>query len=645
MAKEFKLAKAKADELLASKSEEKAFTYNEQSKIVNLFIKLGGAGISLFIIATMLIFPLPAMMQRAAVLMLSLFIIFLLYPMFRNRPALDFLNWIWAVLALVVCGYVLVDFENLVNRMGSLNTFDMILGGLCVVMVLDATRRSIGWPLPFVTIIFLLYGYFGNLIPGSFGHRGYDIHRILNQMYMTTEGVFGIPLGVVVTIVFLFVLFGAFLDKGGGGKFFIDLAVSLAGKLRGGPAKIAVVSSGLMGMISGSSIANVVTTGTFTIPMMKRIGYRPEFAGAVEACASTGGQIMPPVMGAAAFIMSEFTHTPYVTIIIMAAIPAFLYYLSIYMNVHFEACRTGMKGLPESEIPRTITVLKGGWHFILPVVALVSVLVLGYSPARSAFVGMGILIVTSMIKASTRLSVKDFWEILNSAGKSAVGIVAACACAGMIVGVTSMTGVGVKLATMIEVLSSGHLIVALLLTAVASLILGMALPTTPNYIVQASVAAPALIALGIPKLTAHLFVFYFGVYADITPPVALAAYTAAGIAKGDPMMTGVTASRNVIVGFIVPFLFVYYPGLVMQGTPWEIVNMTASTAFGIIAYSSAFCNFLYRVCNVWERVALFFSGILLITPGLTTDLLGLAILVAVYLRQKMTQNRRLKPSV
>jgi TRAP transporter 4TM/12TM fusion protein len=304
-----------------------------------------------------------------------------------------------------------------------------------------------------------------------------------------------------------------------------------------------------------------------------------------------------------------------------------------------------MKGLPESEIPRTITVLKGGWHFILPVVALVIVLVLGYSPARSAFVGMGILIVTSMIKASTRIGVKDFWEILSSAGKSAVGIVAACACAGMIVGVTSMTGVGVKLATMIEVLSSGHLIVALLLTAVASLILGMALPTTPNYIVQASVAAPALIALGIPKLTAHLFVFYFGVYADITPPVALAAYTAAGIAKSDPMMTGVTASRNVIVGFIVPFLFVYYPGLVMQGSPWEIVNMTASTAFGIIAYSSAFCNFLYRVCNVWERVALFFSGILLITPGLTTDSLGLAILVTVYLRQKMTQNRRLKLSV
>jgi TRAP transporter 4TM/12TM fusion protein len=256
------------------------------------------------------------MMQRAAVLMLSFLVIFLLFPTFRRNKGLNWLNWAWAILAVVVCGYVLVDFENLVNRMGAPNTTDKILGGLCIIMVLDATRRAIGWPLPIVTMIFLLYVYFGYLISGSFGHRGYDVHRILNQMYMTAEGVFGVPLGVVVTIVFLFILFGAFLDKGGGGKFFIDLAVSLAGRLRGGPAKIAVLSSGLMGMIFGSSIANVATTGTFTIPLMKRIGYKPEFASAVEATASTGGQIMPPVMGAAAFIMAEFTQTAYVKIIV-----------------------------------------------------------------------------------------------------------------------------------------------------------------------------------------------------------------------------------------------------------------------------------------------------------------------------------------
>ena len=638
MARKFNPAQAKADELLASKSEEKATTYDEKNRFLNFIIQLGGAGISIFLIGTMLLFPLPAMMQRAAVLMLSFLVIFLLYPMFSGKKGLNWLNWAWAILGVVVCGYVLVDFENLVNRMGALNTVDRILGGLCIIMVLDATRRAIGWPLPIVTMIFLLYAYFGYLIPGSFGHRGYDLHRILNQMYMTTEGIFGVPLGVVVTIVFLFILFGAFLDKGGGGQFFVNLAVSLAGKLRGGPAKIAVLSSGLMGMISGSSIANVATTGTFTIPLMKRIGYKPEFAGAVEAAASTGGQLMPPIMGAAAFIMAEFTQTAYLKIVIMAIVPAVLYYLSVYMNVHFEACRTGMKGLPEDEIPRATTVLRQGWVFILPVIGLIVVLVMGYSPARAAFVGMGLMIFIGMFKASTRLSLKGFWDVLALAGRNSVGIAAACACAGMIVGTTSMTGLGVKMAMLIEYLAGGKLIIALLLTAVASLVLGMALPTTANYIVQASVAAPALIALGIPKLTAHLFVFYFGVYADITPPVALAAYTAAGISKGDPMKTGFYASRNVFIGFLIPFLFVYHPALVLQGPIKDILIMTVSTGLSVVALSAVFSNYLYRRCRGWERVGLLISGILLVTPGILTDLLGLVILAAIYIWQRRSKD-------
>lgn len=631
-------AKARADDILSSKSEERPATYIASNKLVDFTIQLGGAGISIFLIGTMLFFPLPAMMQRAAVLMLAFLVIFLLYPMFREREGLNWLNWTWAILGVIVCGYVLVDFENLVNRMGALSTTDRILGGLCIIMVLDATRRAIGWPLPIVTVVFLLYAYFGYLIPGSFGHRGYDIHRILNQMYMTTEGIFGVPLGVVVTIVFLFILFGAFLDKGGGGQFFVNLAVALAGRLRGGPAKIAVVSSGLMGTISGSSIANVATTGTFTIPLMKRIGYRAEFAGAVEAAASTAGQIMPPIMGAAAFIMAEFTQTAYLKIVIMAIIPAVLYYLSVYMNVHFEACRTGMKGLPENEIPKARTVLLDGWVFILPVIGLITVLAMGYSPARAAFVGMGLIITAGMFKASTRLNFRGFWDVLAQAGRNSVGIAAACACAGMIVGTTSMTGLGVKMAMLIEYLAGGKLIIALLLTAVASLILGMALPTTANYIVQASVAAPALIALGIPKLTAHMFVFYFGVYADITPPVALAAYTAAGISKGDPMKTGFYASRIAFIGFIIPFLFVYHPALVLQGLTPDIFNMTVSTGLSVVALSATFSNYLHRKCRGWERTGLLASGILLVTPGIVTDLTGFIILVAIYFWQRNTQH-------
>ena len=621
-------------------SEEKATTFDESNRIVRGLIAAGGAGITLFIVLTMLFYPLPAMMQRAGVLMLSLFVIFMQYPLFRKRRALAWIDWLWAALSIVVCAYVLWDFEDLVNRMGDMNDVDKVLGTLCVIMVLDATRRAIGWPLPIVTGLFLLYAYLGNHISGHFGHRGYDVHRILNQMYMTTEGVFGIPLGVVVTIVFLFILFGTFLERSGGGQFFINLAVSLAGRLRGGPAKIAVIASGLMGMISGSSIANVATVGTFTIPLMKRVGYRPEFAGAVESAAATGGQIMPPVLGAAAFIMSEFTHTPYLTIVILAIVPAIMYYLSLFMNVHFEACRTGLEGMPEEEIPKTSAVLADGWIFIFPVVTLIVVLTLGYSPARAAFSAMGLLIVLSLLKASTRIGPKVFWASLVAAGRNTVGIATACACAGIIVGTVSMTGLGIKFANLIEQISQGHLILALMFTAVASLVLGMALPTTANYIVQASVAAPALVALGLPVLTAHMFVFYFGVFADITPPVALAAYTAAGIAKGDPMKTGAIATRNVIVGFIVPFLFVYHPGLILRGPVEDIVMMIPSTALAVIALSGFVGNYLHRICAVWERFALLAAGILLITPGWVTDLTGLALLAGVYLWQRKTEKEK-----
>jgi len=625
-------------------SEEKTTTFDESNRVLRGLIAAGGAGITLFIVSTMLFYPLPAMMQRAGVLMLSLFIIFMQYPLFPKRKALAWIDWLWAALSIVVCAYVLWDFEDLVNRMGDMNDIDKVMATLCVIMVLDATRRSIGWPLPIVTGLFLAYASFGSHISGNFGHRGYDVHRILNQMYMTTEGVFGIPLGVVVTIVFLFILFGTFLERSGGGQFFINLAVSLAGRLRGGPAKIAVIASGLMGMISGSSIANVATVGTFTIPLMKRVGYRPEFAGAVESAAATGGQIMPPVLGAAAFIMSEFTHTPYLTIVVLSIVPACLYYLSLFMNVHFEACRTGLEGMPEEEIPKTSKVLADGWIFILPVVTLIVVLTMGYSPARAAFSAMGLLIVTSFLKSSTRIGPKIFWESLVSAGRNTVGIAAACACAGIIVGTVSMTGLGIKFANLIEQISQGHLIFALMFTAVASLVLGMALPTTANYIVQASVAAPALVALGMPVLTAHMFVFYFGVFADITPPVALAAYTAAGIAKGDPMKTGAIATRCVIVGFIVPFLFVYHPGLILRGPLEDMIMMIPSTALAVIALSAFVGNYLQRGCTVWERFALLASGILLITPGWVTDLAGLVLLVLVFLWQRKRGNAQAAPA-
>lgn len=606
----------------------------DKDRIFNFIITAAAVSMSVFILATSIAFPLTAMVQRAVVLMLSLLIIFLRYPLFSKRGQGAVIpDVLWAAGGLAVGAYVVVNFEAMVARMGDPNIADLVLGAACIMLVLDATRRSIGWPLPIVTGVFLLYCYFGDYIPGIFGHRGYDIPRIINQMYLTTEGIFGVPLGVVVSIVFLFVLFGAFLEKSGGGNFFINFAVALAGRSRGGPAKIAVIGSGLMGTISGSSIANVATVGTFTIPLMKRVGYKPEFAAAVEAGASTGGQIMPPVMGAGAFIMSEFTQIPYLQIIVAAAIPAVLYYFSIYMNVHFEACRTNMQGLPDDEVPRVKDILKDGWIYILPIVALVTILVMGYSPARAAYIGIGLLIVASMLRAATRMRPADFLEALRGAGMTSIGIVAACACAGMIVSSVSMTGLGIKFSNMIGALAAGKIILALGLTMVASLILGMALPTTANYIVQASVAAPALVALGVPVMTAHLFVFYFGVFADITPPVALAAYAAAGIAGSNPMTTGFIASRNVIVAFLIPYLFVYFPALLCKAPASEIVFVTATSALAVVAFSAAFSGYLRRSCNIPERLALLVMGALLIYPELISSIVGLALLILLYVRQ------------
>ncbi len=600
---------------------------------------LTAVAMSAFILYTSLTMPLVAMRQRAVVLMFSLFMIFLLYPL-RRKDKLSYLDVLLALVAFGVNAYIIFNFQNLVTRIGMPSTTDLVLGFVCMALVLEGTRRSIGWPLPIVTVLFLLYAYFGNHIPGIFGHRGYDIFRIINQMYLTTEGIFGVPIGVVVTIVFLFILFGAFLEKSGGGNFFITLAVALAGRARGGPAKIAVLASGLMGTISGSSIANVVTTGSFTIPLMKKIGYRPAFAASVESAASTGGQIMPPIMGAGVFVMAEFTQIPYLTIIMAAIIPALLYYFSIYMNVHFEACRHDLQGMPEEEIPKVREVLKEGYIYILPILALVVTLILGYSPARAALISMALLVVVSMIKASTRMKPKDFWGALENAGMTTYAIVAATACAGMIVGTVSMTGLGIKFSNVIGSMSGGLEILALFFTMIACLVLGMALPTTANYIVQAAITAPALIALGLPVLTAHLFVFYFGVFADITPPVCLAAFAGAGIAKANPLETGFLATRNVTVAYLIPYLFVFFPALLGKAPAPEVIMATVTAILAVVAFSGAFSNFLHRKCTTLERVILVIAGLMLIVPEHVTDLAGAAALTAIYLKQRYTAGEK-----
>ncbi len=411
-----------------------------------------------------------------------------------------------------------------------------------------------------------MYSYFGPYFPGFLAHRGYSIQRIVSHMYFTTEGILGIPLGVSASFIFLFILFGAFLEKTGIGKLFIDIADAIAGWAAGGPAKVAVITSALEGTVSGSSVANTVGSGSFTIPMMKKLGYRPEFAGAVEAAASTGGQIMPPVMGAAAFLMAEFTNTPYIEIAKAAAIPACLYFFGIFIEVHFEAKRCGLKGMSRDQLPKFMEVLLKRGHLFVPLVAIIYVLIEGYTPTYAALVGLGLSIVAGMITKATRMSPWDIITALQAGARGAVGVAMACATAGIIVGVVTLTGIGLKMANGLVEIAGGNLFFTLFFTMITSLILGMGVPTTANYVITSTIAAPALVMLGVPMLAAHLFVFYFGIVADITPPVALAAYAGAGIAKSNPFWTGVTATKLAIGAFIIPYIFVYNPAMILIGT-------------------------------------------------------------------------------
>ncbi|MEA1940037.1 MAG: TRAP transporter permease, partial [Candidatus Caldatribacteriota bacterium] len=452
---------------------------------------------------------LLALKQRAVHLAFTISLIFLIYPRSakvfeEDKTKIPFYDIILALMGAGVCLYLVVFYNEMVIRSGLPTRLDLIVGGLAILLVLEGTRRAIGSALPIVVSCFILYSYFGQIMPGFFAHRGYTIERIIDHLYSGTEGIFGIPLGVSASFVFLFILFGAVLNKTGMGKFFIDVAMALAGHTTGGPAKVAVIASGFMGSINGSSVANTVTTGSFTIPLMKSIGYRKDFAGAVEAAASTGGQILPPVMGAAAFVMAEFLGIPYIKIAIAAAIPAVIYFVAVGTMVHLEACRYGLKGLPKERLPKIGRVLRERGHLIVPILGLVYLLVRGYTPLFSAFWAIVMSMAISMIKSETRLDLKKLGEAFEDGAKSALGVAAACACAGMVVGCVTLTGLGLKIANGLVMLGHGNLMLTLFFTMIASILLGMGLPTTAKYIILSIMAAPALVELGVEPLAAHL---------------------------------------------------------------------------------------------------------------------------------------------
>ncbi len=530
--------------------------------------------------------------------------------------------------------YIAWNHIDLEWRVGDFEHYEIGFGVVAIFLVLEATRRTTGWALPVIGLAFLLYAYLGNHLPDLIAHHGYSVNRIFSQLYLTSEGIYGLPMRISATLVFNFVLLGAFLKETGAGQFFIDLALSLFGRVRGGPAKVAIVASSFFGSISGSAVANVVGTGSFTIPLMKSIGYRPIFSGAVEAVASSGGQIMPPIMGAAAFLMAELLEISYFTVVVAALIPAILYYVAVFCSVDFEAGRNNLKGLTPEQIPSFRTLIRTRWYFLIPPVTLVYLMgVQKYSPSMSAFWTLWTSVAVGMIRPETRMGLKKFWVTLRDGALASLPIVAACATSGIILGVINLTGIGLRLSSIMVKLAGGEIFILLILTMITCLVLGMGLPVTASYLIPALIVGPALKEMGVLPIAGHLFILYFGVISNITPPFALAAYAAAGIARSDPLRTGFLAFRLGIPGFILPFMFVYSPSLIMEGS-WPGILIAVITAVAGVAFlSGSLGGYFLTHCNLTERLLLLSAALVLIIPGWMTDIAGLAVaLIAVRLQ-------------
>jgi TRAP transporter 4TM/12TM fusion protein len=475
-------------------------------------------------------------------------------------------------------------------------------------------------------------------MPSMIAHRGFSVTRIINHMYLGTEGIFGTPLEVSSTFVFMFILFGCVLEKTGMGRFIIDLSMALAGWSTGGPAKVAVVSSGLMGTISGSSVANVCTTGMFTIPLMKSVGYEPYFAGAVEAVASTGGQIMPPVMGAGAFIMAQFLGVSYIEVAIAAIIPALLYYFAVMVQVHFEANRLSLKGLPRDQLPNIWPLIKAKGFLLIPLIAIIYLLIAGYTPLMAAFAGIWVSFILSWLNKETALTPKRLMEAFEAGARGALAVACACACVGTGVGTGTLTGLALRIAGAIVSLAGGSLLLTLFFTMCASILLGTGLPTTANFIVTSTMAAPALMQVEgpvkVPAIAAYMFVFYFGIAADLTPPVALAAYAGAGIAGSDPMKTGGTALKLALAGFLVPYIYVYEPILLFVGAePLQMVQAVISALIGVFLLAMSTIGYYKASLSWYMRIVAFIGALGLLHPGTITDVTGLALLVFIHMFQ------------
>ena len=598
-----------------------------------------------FIWASVIGFP-HAILYRGIFVSAMVAMVMLIYtPPGKKEGKIRIIDWIFFALALAVGIYIIINYQRYVFRTPFLDPvypLDKVFGLLMILLVLEATRRSVGMPLVLVAVVMLAYPFVGKYIPGLFGHRGFTFRQVIEQMFLTTNGIYGEAISICSSYVFMFVIFGSFLNATGGGDFFFDLARSVAGSTRGGLAKTAVVASALFGSISGSPISNVATTGAMTIPMMKKSGYQSHFAGAVETAASCGGTIMPPVMGAVAFLMAEVLGITYFEVLVAAIIPALLYYFAVFFSVDATARRMKLVGEPKGSMPPAWKVFVGGLQYTVPLIWLVFRLFQGLSPSRVALEAVALMIIIALVVRNPKypINFKVIRVACEDSIRASIPVAVACACAGLVIGIITLTGVGGKFTSLILALGRGYLFPALVLTMLVTIVLGMGMSISPTYLLAASLSAPALIKAGVNPVSAHLFILYYAAMATMTPPVSLAAYTAAGIAEADPMKVGLEAVRIGIVAFVIPYVFVYQPQLILQSSDYiDTVGTVIFTFFGVIALTSGMNQWLLRQMGTAESLIVLISCVLMLIPFYTLNAAGLVILAVVAVRQYLANKR------
>lgn len=597
---------------------------------------------SIFHFATAGFGTLPTMEQRCIHVGFALTLVFLRSASKRDKNVLGYIwDMLLAILAVVSCLYIYLNWIELSIRVMYPKQMDIIIGTIVVAEIIIAARRMTGWALPTIVTIFLLYALFGDNLPFGFGHRHFTYSSVIARLTMDTEGVYGTVCGTSATYIFLFVLFGALLEYSGAAQFFIDMAMGLIGHKKGGTAKAAVVASGIFGMISGSPVANVMTIGSVTVPMMEKSGYSRQFAGSILSCAGTGGQIMPPIMGAAAFIIAETLGMPYVSVALAAFIPAVLYYAAIFFTIEFRSTYLGIKGLKKEELPSVGKVFKNGFYMALPLLLLIFFMaVIRWSPLRSGFWAIVATIAVSWVKKETRMYPKTILTAFEKGAMSALSVSVTCATAGIMIGVLSQTSLGIKLSSILVEASGGNMLILLIMAAISGLIMGMGMTTTSVYIVLAVLVAPALVNMGVSALAAHLFVFYYGILSAITPPVAPASLAAASLTESNPFRLGFEAWRIGLSGYIIPFMFIYNGTFLCQGGIFEILMRFVIGLVAVYALSASLEGYIRTKINIAYRVILFAAGLLLMAPGLITDFIGISAFIIIYFLQSKSNKSK-----